>query len=1785
MKIHENSLHSFNQTAQASSSQASTSLKQKSTQSISKQGEVATLAREGQSTNLPKNLTQLENTPDGRSPAKQKNKKFSLKSLLGLKHNKPQSSPQNANKANVPQQPDNGRQRTTLGSLLSNSGSSIGSSGTTFREHGKQNESLTQALKIANTLSQDIQNTPLDFNLVNNDTENDPEVLSHLQAFQARNQKLSTIPEGVNEGFDEDSFSIKRAGKEPLTSTPSTTIETGESSKIKSSNSEPSTPSELSRNNSNVSSTSALTSNTTAETSSIKGPIISLEKEKLVFSGETALNTLLGETLGKSSQTYTAHESHQDNQNQLLLDKQGRVFQVATQPNIGLLAMHSSTPILDASAPPKSLIEHLEQSGQNSADNGYHSVATGIYSDTNDNHWRVSEGKLYALKELSDSEALSGIKLWQQEDDPVNKLTEVNDNVLGIKNKHQITNLTTNQSSLKLEQEIQSFSVNQEGQVALLLKSDDVPTLSLLPTLSSPAQDTQNLELKYAETSRQKDPVKLTEVHISSDRLFAIDNDNNVLSASLPKTGQSKVEFKALPQAELQNAFGKDVKFEGFTAHKDGTLSLLARDHSGQLHGCPANSSSGNTFKPGWNLSDILNLNNTLGLELSDSQAMKEQDFGNLGSLSIDNGTLYSKDKLTQQWSKIGDNVQNLQRGIDGQAYALQDGSLKKVTVDASSSKIGFGADNVFSLTQTHGKASLADGPKGLPEGKLNAVAVIDNYQHVSLSESGKLQYSHIRPGTSNPMHPPRDINIQGLEGNIKQLSVDRDHQLFALTDSGKLFSLAKNDWQAPQASPSTTLWKEETNDLLTKNLDGASLTLTKDHQLEITTSTNTKLTKLEGGWEKSTPATSSDSSTMRDKFFNNLAQATKGIKLSNDGIQYTMNAKLGGFIGLESNKVSSKFTDRLKAHVFKPSLEIPRPLKTAAYSAQHQWQGREGLKPLYEQESALYKALEANNTNIESNSLPKRDSMDVKTRIDRLDLGPLGDGLKAELESLRSEIEHSAEKQLIQLGKHQGVLQDNNAAELKLNYKPSVIKDAVQSLNPDRSGHNLSQEVLTSWKRNPASQDSNVSQLLKTFTEMNVNMSHRKTEIPAGRMRDSNDQMALSKARLVLDTLTLQKLDNLIDKAELLSGIAPDQTQIDTLHKNVSELRDGSYENSRIKHYTDKGMTGHKDVERHYDVAKSFIKSFSSPEHGVNLITRAVLGSTDQSELNSDLKDLMHSLKPNDSITISRGYNLGASATFIPTELGNKAVSMFPSAGVDSKRGYELEINGLDDGVEIVLKGNLAQSGSANFGMNKNFLPDLMGNNADRIPIAINKHQNFSPDVVAGAGVTLNGGAANMHELKLNLRGDTIDAFVEGLTKGNISPEELIDIGTEHTNVQGKKWNFSVDLGINVAARARVNLTDADDNPSAMIRLGGGMSANLNILSMNHDDLKYQSIDSSKHRINKTDGLFNRASAGIDGALTLGSNLNKSEGDLVMNANISSSATVAVDNSVKVRGELKSKQSSEVNIKDINNLAGKLRDAFQDPASQQVLKGLNELTDINEQLKVLKDHFLSGNTEETKPKNDLQYAALNSIKSIDIQHLAATKNVDLMSDIKGVVSHANPHQLDHSGVLNFLTSLIAPSKKNPLSEQISNFMKDDPVISNMINDIRAKPNTYTWVTLQLKDEPRLKLEKEFVEGKVTLEDAQKILADPEQRRIKSISILETGQHKEGFNSPTLFLGGGSNASIYMEREAGVINFSYGQDQNTPRNYTITGDFTEAKPELANAIQDLKESKGLTLNV
>lgn len=207
---------------------------------------------------------------------------------------------------------------------------------------------------------------------------------------------------------------------------------------------------------------------------------------------------------------------------------------------------------------------------------------------------------------------------------------------------------------------------------------------------------------------------------------------------------------------------------------------------------------------------------------------------------------------------------------------------------------------------------------------------------------------------------------------------------------------------------------------------------------------------------------------------------------------------------------------------------------------------------------------------------------------------------------------------------------------------------------------------------------------------------------------------------------------------------------------------------------------------------------------------------------------------------------------------------------------------------------------------------------------------------------------------------------------------------------------------------------------------------------------------------------------------------------------------------------------------------------------------------------------------------NDKQYDALNKIRSHTTQQKAADQQADMMSEPKAVISHSNPAHLDKAGMIDFLSASLGSGNKMAVARQVHHLMEQDPGFTELLNRARSGKNAKTSVTLELKDDVKLRLEEAFVQGKISLKDIQKALENPENRRIKSIGVTESRQHKEGFSSPVALAGGTSSNSISMGRDAGTITFKYGASQNMPKGYELSGEVVHSEPELAQAIRTLK---------
>ncbi|MCA2016937.1 AvrE-family type 3 secretion system effector [Vibrio tritonius] len=1528
----------------------------------------------------------------------------------------------------------------------------------------------------------------------------------------------------------------------------------------------------------------------------LAAPQLKLSQGKLSIGEQTApgVSTLLSHTLGKPQQNYLAHHTKDEGAQQWLQDKKGRVIFLATDTQSNLVGLHRSSSLPN---PSLKLDGHTLEK-QHTPSSNVMSQLTGIHKDKEGSLWRVHRDKLFSIGEHG---------TWQQTDKNVSKLTsQASGDVYGIEDKKQLTLL--GQSSLpKSEENIDGYSVNEKGNIALLFKGDDEKnkpgSIELYSSISDTEDKAQSLSVHLAnavETDGETPPLHLESIGIDNQHLFAIDKENRLLKADLPKADQSRLELSEITPEHLHQALGKDIKLESFLHSDDGAIGLLVKDNHGQQHSCPMDSAK-NHFTTGWNLSDVLHVDNTQGLSHVDNQTLDVQDFGKQGKLALHEQTLYAKDPHTQTWREQAKDIDALQRGNDGQAYALQNGKLKKITLSEKSDAISFGDNNLFTLHQTKGNVSLGDGPKGLPEGKLTAAAVINANQHVVLKEDGDLVHTHLHSGTSQAVQPSSTLSQKGIEGKIAQLSVDKDLHLCALTDQGDLFRLDKDQWQHKLRPDEQATWQKVS---VPQGEEGSKI-----HQLSVDdkrniTLTNDKHQSLSLGqdnWSQGHTEPHASGISQRDQLFARLSQATKGTRLTEHGTQINVTAQMGGMSGAEGGQINSKWTSRLKAHVFKPSLEVPRPLQTLGHSVQHKWQGREGLKELYQQQHSLYTELEAQHKQLPTVVKPALQGADLKSRLEKLDLGEQGHALKAAMENLREQVETSAEHQLTALGKHQGIIDKEGA--LKFDYKPSSTKAAVQTLNPNRSGHNLSNELLNLWKHTPSSPESVPGKMLTSFSALKLDMSHEKTNVPLGRQRDPNDKMSLVKSRLVLDTLTMRKLDTLLTKAESIAtdvgtgtsskapsfaeGTGAERTgtlgtertgtlkgtdALSALEKEFMQLANQGYEQTPVKKASDQGLRSNKEAEAAYDATKYFIGAMHDKDNGVNVITRSALKANDQTELNHQLKALLHSMKPSDDVNMTRGYSVDASVTFIPTPLMGHAVNMFPTAGVSEKRNYTLDFNGQDDGVQVTISGNLGPSASGTFGISKNALPHMLDKSPADLKTSLNNgNQTLTPDIMAGAGLTANMSKVEDHQLTFGLKGHDIDQFIDGLTSGKLTVQDLVSKGQEHANTHGTKTSFSLDLGLNINGRLGLALNKKGSDPSAFMRASAGVNAGINLASANKDSYQSHSIDTAKVNVATKHGLLNTATAGVGFDITAGISHKDKNGLLPATSKIAASVTAAIDNSVKVKGELKTKHADPVTKETLDGLRDTLSGAFPDAKSQKVLKDAKEISEPEKQLSSLQEHF-----GQSEANNDGQHSALNELHKVNIQQQAVQNKGDIISDTKMVVTNSNPAHLDKLGMVDFLTSLVAPSHRHDLTEQIHAMMQQDPNFASVLDKARTNPNTHAGITLELKDDVRQKLEKEFVSGKVSLNEVKAALENPENRRIKSITIFEKGQHKEGFSAPTPLVSGSSTANIYMERDAGSIAFKYGADQKTPRTYTIGGQAAVDQPQIVKAMTDLK---------
>ncbi|SLM62881.1 MULTISPECIES: AvrE-family type 3 secretion system effector [Dickeya] len=1540
-------------------------------------------------------------------------------------------------------------------------------------------------------------------------------------------------------------------------------------------------------------------------------------KLQLGEGGSEQVKTLLLQTLGKNSLPFVAHQASADNSQHALMDKSGRLFSVQ-QSGDTLVAVHSSTPTqagaaaqaLSGKHPASYTLEagHAELRASVKAPHTEHSLSlpapgqtvesllTGVHTDHahGNEKLRVQDNALYSL---------SADNGWQKKTDtPHSQLARQADGKLyAVKDDRTLSGLSQEKDSAAFTDKIKSFSANAEGKVAVLTEQENgIAQLHLLAKLDVPASQHQPLHLKLGgeqALARGSEQVNAKAVGLQGDKLFIADDEGNVFSGTLPQDGSHDVKLEPYHSPALHAAFGETHKVQHFVAGEGGQMQAQVNDARGQKHlavlAQGADAGEGAGFKPGWNLSDALVLDNKTGLLKQAPPAHQAMDMGRLGTMALHDGKIHYLDHTTQSWTKTDVGASQLKRGLDNQAYVLDDGQVKKLSVNQKADSVNHGDNNVFALTQGRNSHSAGDPLPGPQKGSgTTALAVINANRFVTANDKNVLHLHVSEPGMRSPALPPQPLPTAGLQGEIQDVALDKDHNLFALNKEGQLFRLDSQALLGNADARQHQQWQPVSP-------PGAGklehLTTTLNHEVAVSGGDH-QLHHLAGGeWQASTPVAANPAGSeprAAAAMYDRLAQATKAVHIPLTHHTGKLEAQVLGNAGMEGRKLNSGFLDKLSAYGKETLKEMVRKPIDAA---QHHVKGREGLSAVYDAQAGMFKRLE--NAVTSHTGSTRRE--DLQSRLAKLDLGEAGKPLLDEITAFQQRLEQSAAKSASMLGKHQGVLK--SSGEVDETFSPSTLKAVVQAFNDKRSGKDLSVALSTVMNAAPLSKDSKAAALLNTFVHKNVNMSYQSDKVADGAHRDLGDAMALTKSRLALDVMTASDLHGMVDNLERLSGKQPTTADLQAAQAALGELRDQKYGGNEVKKVTDMGFTRFGQLEADYDAVKTFTQAFGNDNSAVSLTSRTSLEAGNKAELAGKLKDTLLSLDNGESLAVNRNYNAGISTAYVPSKakvmLNTTPFQIVPSGGVTGDRSYSLSFSRGDNGIDV----NFGRNGGLN--VKAGVATGQSPNDAKKGFDFDDKKHTLALDLRFGGSITAGVGTVQQNGLKFTLSEKELPGFIDNLIEGKINPLDLVQKGNDHRVKEGFSIKFDVDAALTADARAEVNLADKPGAaqkgkvPTSAARLSLGMNAGANLMSASHEHstVRGQFTEQNTTTNNRV-RFLNQVNVGANATAFAGITKPDPNGSWTAPLSVGASATMTVDTKTNHSISMQFKPAQALQPADMDSLISSLEKNFTDPQTQQVLKGVKALSvgerqtpqeNITEKLLILGKHF-----EAKTPAGDAQYGAIQGLQAKIRQQEAAQKQSVTLDSASYSTSYANLSKLDSNGVFHALRKLVSDNLPPTNAERIHGFMAENPALKAVVQQMQSLTNATAGVSLELKDDVKAMIEDRLRQDRQPTKFAAKnqverppisqdeivaLFRDSNNLRIKSIDFTQTVKNKEGLTFPLPIVSAGSNADVSMTKMLGKINFSYGQNQDSPASFSLEGAIAKATPEVSQAINQLHQ--------
>ncbi|MBA1229483.1 AvrE-family type 3 secretion system effector [Pseudomonas viridiflava] len=1511
---------------------------------------------------------------------------------------------------------------------------------------------------------------------------------------------------------------------------------------------------------------------------------------------------LLDTILGKPEQHYLAVHSPPGDQDHLLLESSGHLLNL-TQNTVSLAVIRSSqqTPAADTDRHADVNLEAnagralVNVNGNNATlelpGKAHIAHITGVHCDPNGEQLRVHEDRLYHF----DTASLRWNIPEGNEENAFNSLTTGGNGLIYAKSDDVVVDLSSNEMPHLQVDDLQSFSVAPDSTVACL-SGTDTQTLLIADMSPGTGGPRHQKTLKLDDGNAQA-----ASVGLSADHLFIADTQGRLYST--PRTAlegddpQLSLEPERARYQRQGQTLGGHHSVTGFISANDGRVHALVKNRQGEVHS-HALDPQRSQMESGWNLTEALALDNTTGLPtVAAPEAAGRLNLDRSGLVGISAGRLQRWDATPQCWKDAGiKDVEQLQRGADSNAYALKGGKLHTLKVSPEHPNVAFGPHTSLAQTARSTKVELGKEIEGLEGRVITAFAMVSEKRFVALDDQNRLT-AHRKDGK------PSNLALEGLQGEIKTLSLDEKHNLYALTDTGGLFCMPRQSWQSTRlADVMNAKWTP----VSTPNGQPIKALFSNDDNVlsaQVEDAADQGLMRLKGGqWQPFTQR------PVEENGLNDTHQRIKRAhttwRLPFSGLTAKVDVNTGGRGGMEkSHRAPTR--EFIRANIWKNTLEVPRWMKVAGYHIQHRYRGREGLAELYSRESIVFKQLELIH---ESAGTPPLAGRDLKSRIERLTtLGPAGEPFVKALEALRDELEQHSHTALIAIGQSYGSVKNLRQQDGVLNQHGELAKASSrmqlgkklaqlgEAFNFKSSGHDLVKELDDALAIIAPSPDCPTAELLKKLKDNGVKISHQKIDIPLGRRRDAGEDQGLSKARLALDLVTLHELGRLLDQAELLTP----QNDLSVLEKKLTALRDKTYGENPIKLVTDMGFTDNGALETSYDSVKTFLKVFKKPDHAVSVNMRAATGSKDQSELADKFKSMLKQLEHgDDEIGLTRSY--GGNLTSPLTVLSDMGTGPWPTAGATGNRNYILNAERTEGGITLYLLSEAAGNVSGGVGAGKDYWPVLVDENNPARSVNIGNNRRMTPNFRLGGELVATAAGSQRSGVVFNVADENIDEFVDDLFEGALNPLQVMKKAVDHETYQARRFNFDITAGGTADMRIGFGLSVQDSKPlSAVARLGVAANVTINLLSYTDYSLTQKNDKTELREGGKNrPRWFNSFLAGIQGRAQLSgthtdatstpaSAPGPTPGTQSAANNVGANVTVSVERRTVKRVKFRYNVATPMTAKSLDKLSTSLGAAFNDKATKTRLAELARLTTptpgtnpeeaVQTRLTELKTFF-----DTYRSQNDKQYKALRDLKRAVVQHQASLKKHSVLDNARFETSKTDLSGLDSESILTKIMSSIRDASAPGNAARVADFMRKDPKLRAMLNAMQASDGTLARVRLEPKDSMIDRIDEGSLKGDMTQKELSGLLEDRNQMRIKRLVVFHTATQAENFTLPSPLASYNSGTSLNITKVLGRINFVYGEDQDTPIGYTFDGELSRPSESLKEAA-DLLKKQGFEL--